>query len=374
MKRWIVGIVAVLVLAGIGNALGAVQYSMTVLGTLPGVSDSYALGTNESGQVVGFAWDISSGYRHGFLYSNGKMTDLGTLGGSQSYAYGINDSGQVVGGADSPTSSGYEHAFLYSNGTMADLGTFGGVVSCANGINASGQVAGYATTSSGNEHAFLYSNGKMTDLGTLPGGSNSIANGINDNGQVVGSSDTSSSEHAFLYSNWTMADLGTLGGVVSIANGINASGQVVGYATTSSGEMHAFLYSNGTMADLGMLPVPGVTGQTGESIANGINASGQVVGFSSGFADGNGEHAFLYSNGTMTDLNDLIDPASNPGWIIADARAINDSGQIVGYAVNGMEEQAYLLTPVPEPTALTIWSLLGAFAIAMGWWRRRKAA
>ncbi len=52
------------------------------------------------------------------------MTDLGTLGGSDSYAYGINDSGQIVGG--SYTSSGDYHAFLYANGAMADLGTLGG--------------------------------------------------------------------------------------------------------------------------------------------------------------------------------------------------------------------------------------------------------
>ncbi len=29
---------------------------------------------------------------------------------------------------------------------------------------------------------------------------------------------------------------------------------------------------------------------------------------------------------------------------------------------------------VPEPTALIVWSLLGSLGIALGWWRRRKAA
>ena len=28
---------------------------------------------------------------------------------------------------------------------------------------------------------------------------------------------------------------------------------------------------------------------------------------------------------------------------------------------------------IPEPTTLIIWSLLGTLAIAVGWWRRRKA-
>ena len=51
-----------------------------------------------------------------------------------------------------------------------------------------------------------------------------------------------------------MTDLGTLRRLGSSANGINASGQVVGDADTSSGDNHAFLYSNGTMTDLGTLP------------------------------------------------------------------------------------------------------------------------
>ena len=87
------------------------------------------------------------------------VTDLGTLGGPGSFACGINDSGQVAG--YSFTSSGYiSHAFLYSNGTMADLGTLGGSASgwtleYANAINDSGQIVGDGTNASGNTDAFL---------------------------------------------------------------------------------------------------------------------------------------------------------------------------------------------------------------------------
>ena len=78
----------------------------------------------------------ASGQSDAFLYSDGKMTDLGTLpGGYSSCAYGINDSGQIVGEAE--TSSGQYHiaAFLDSDGTMTDLGTPQWENSYAYGVN-----------------------------------------------------------------------------------------------------------------------------------------------------------------------------------------------------------------------------------------------
>ena len=117
------------------------------------------------------------------------ITDLGTLGGSFSFAFGINASAQVVG--YSYTTSGAYHAFLYSNGTMQDLGTLGGYSSSfALGINASGQVVGESTTGNTVFHAFLYSSGSMIDLNSLiapsSGWTLENAEAVNDNGQIVG--------------------------------------------------------------------------------------------------------------------------------------------------------------------------------------------
>ena len=126
------------------GAWGGVQYTVTDLGTLSGGSLSAASGINAIGQVVGASY-TSSGLYHAFLYSNGAMTDLGTLGGTWSGVGDINASGQVVGGA--VTNGGDYHAFLYSNATMADLNTLasnlgGWTLNGAGGINASGQVCG----------------------------------------------------------------------------------------------------------------------------------------------------------------------------------------------------------------------------------------
>src|SRR5205085_544872 len=112
-----------------------------------------------------------------FLYSQGALKDLGTLGGTHSQAEGINDSGQVVGYSTTTRGGGglggtTTHAFLSSNGNMTDLGTLGGNVSHATGIDDSGQIVGDSTISKKDNyttHAFLYSNGVMTDLNSLPG-------------------------------------------------------------------------------------------------------------------------------------------------------------------------------------------------------------
>ena len=68
------------------------------------------------------------------------------------------------------------HAFLWQNGTMTDLGTLGGtcpvplcVTVQAVTINRKGQVAGRSVTALGEEHAFFWEDGTMTDLGTLGG-------------------------------------------------------------------------------------------------------------------------------------------------------------------------------------------------------------
>ena len=339
----VVGVASLVSLLVAGKAWGAVQYTVTDLGT-PGATWSVATGINNVGQVVG--WDqTASSNDNVFLYSGGSMQNIGS-----GYGYAINDNGQAVGS----TAGG--STFLYSGSSMQYLGRGYGY-----GINNLGQVVGQ---DSDNNQAVLYSGGSMSYLGTL-GGDVSRATGINDNGQVVGWAQTVSGYYnAFLYSDGTMQGLGTLGGNASFAYAVNNSGQVVGLADIGSGHSNAFLYSGGTMKDLGTLD--GIV-QT-NSVAYGINDNGLIVGYTQTASDGNS--AFLYSGGVMEDLNSLI--PSNSGWTLEQANGINDSGQIVGYGLIGGYDHAFLLNPVPEPSTLT---LLGTAALGLlGWaWRRRRA-
>jgi probable HAF family extracellular repeat protein len=242
----------------------------------PDYSVSFGEAINNNGQVAGVATT-------GILYSGGSWTSLGDFAGGQGFgaAYGINDSGVVVGEAQ--INGSYPQAFSYSNGTLTNLGSLGGNYSTAYGINSSGVVVGSAYLSGNStSKAFEYSSGVMSSLGTL-GGSNSDAYGINNSGQVVGASQITgnSAYHAVLFSGGSKIDLGTLGGSNSYGYAINSSGEMTGMSqTTGNASTHAFVDINGTMYDLSNLMPNGVTGldqaQTPQ-VGNQINDWGQIA-------------------------------------------------------------------------------------------------
>ncbi len=304
------------------------RFEITELPSLPN-RQTVPKAINGPGDVAGMGQVDAAGTMHAFVYAGRALIDLGTLGGRNSSAGDLNDAGQVVGWSE--LIDGRVRAFVFENGFMQDLGTLGGIYSEATSINTAGVIVGTSDNAQGAERAFRYANGVMEDLGTL-GGEVSRAWAINSLGQIVGDSWTAiTEEHAFLYSNGAMEDIGTLGGSQAFASDINDIGQVVGISSTANAGLTGFIYERGVMAPLGAL-----AGQGSEPSA--INNHGQVVGYS----DARG---FLWDkvNG-IRDLNAMVGPT--PGWVIVDALAINDSGQIVcvGFDATNLD-YPLLLTP-----------------------------
>jgi len=335
------GMLAICLLLLASTISAQTRYAVKDLGALRAAGhSSTGLAINNFGQVAGISTVDDIGiFQHGFLYSDGKMTEIGPSTGDDNFdhpyttifANGINDLGQVVGASflydPNGTCCNRTIAFLYRNGKFTDLGSLGGTFGSAMAVNDLGQVTGqYSIAGDSASHAFLYSGGKMRDLGTLPGFANSIGMGINILGQVVGyayTGDPFDGMRAFLYSNGKMKDLGVLPGFTnSKAYAINNLGQITGGSfsnfdpdTGQSG--HVFLYSSGKMRDLGAF-------MDAESFGTSINDLGEIVGVGAG--------SFLYTPRTgMIDLNSLL-PTDSVFAYINSAYAINDAGQITGNA------------------------------------------
>jgi probable HAF family extracellular repeat protein len=218
------------------------------LGAVPGGTGSLATAVNSDGQVVGFSdngvsdpFSMVGGFAtqtRGFLWQKGVMKDLGTLGGSDSLASNLNERGQIAGISytDSNASTNCfwaltTHPFFWENGKMTDVGSLGGTCGAVNWMNNLGQVVGFSNVAGDqSNHAFIWDKEHgLKDLGTLPGGSFSGANWINDAGEIAGASDVSNGGHAVLWKNGAMIDLGLLpGDCNSEALAINSQGQIVG--------------------------------------------------------------------------------------------------------------------------------------------------
>jgi probable HAF family extracellular repeat protein len=146
-----------------------------------------------------------------------------------------------------------------------------------------------------------------------------------------------------------MHDLGTLGGanVLSIGNSINGAGQITGESQISviqpNASSRALLYDGAVMRSLGTLG--------GDFSAGlGINDAGAIVGYST-TAGNAAEHAILYRNATMVDLNNLI-PAGSVTLLYA--TGINGKGQIAAFGHDSStgKDGAYLLTPIAGPPVI----------------------
>jgi probable HAF family extracellular repeat protein len=108
-----------------------------------------ATAVNDRGQVAGYTFGPGT---RSFLWSDGRMVDLGILSGATFVqAYGVNDRAEVVGYTD-------YHAFLWRHGVMTALPRLAGGSTSATDINNRGLIVGTsATTAEGyNPHAVLW--------------------------------------------------------------------------------------------------------------------------------------------------------------------------------------------------------------------------
>jgi probable HAF family extracellular repeat protein len=353
------------------------QYIVTDLGTLPGGNFSQPFFVNGYGLVSGSS-SLADGSQHATLWLDGLMSDIGApgLGGRNSIAFGDNERFQSAGEAETstPDPTGEDFcgfgthltclAFLWQDGKMVQLPTLGGNNGAANAISNRGKVAGFAENSTPDPGCpapqllqfkpVVWEKGVIHRLTTFGGDPDGVVYNINDSGKVVGASGTCTTfnpnflnsllaVHALLWENGKATDLGNLGGQTGQAGGnaaysVNNRGEVVGGSDLSGDTtFHAFLWTRKTgIQDLGTL--------SGDLASNGIsiNDDGSVVGVS---LDANfNPRAFLWRKGVMTDLNTLA--ADDSPLYLLTGCSINSRGQITGLGLTSAGEiHTYLATP-----------------------------
>jgi len=283
-----------------------------------------------TGGVCDVFGDLCAGSQYelrGFVWRDGVMRPLPTLGGNNAAAFGVaNSQGEVVGTAETALQDpncvstqvlDYKPVVWapdrQGNYGIRELPEWpGDRIGAGLGINVWGQVVGGSGPCGPpgggigvTNNALLWQHGTTINLGSLGGKCNNLATAINDRGQVAGLSDVSGNDCRKVRTN--------NGGAAWMYNGSTA--------------YHAFLWQNGVMTDLGTLP--GDMPPDTFSYPEAINDAGQVVGQScntSGTC-----RAFLWQNGAMTDLNAVTDLNTPDGpFDLANAWGINDQGDIVG--------------------------------------------
>lgn len=295
---------------------------------------AYAI--NDSGLAVGY-----DSYGHtGFLYDQGVVTRYDELiDPASNRAWDINSSGAIVGIA-LDNHLNVEKTYIWDGHSASyDIPLI-----YATAINDNGLVAGKGAFNTRAEAA-IYDGALVHPL--APGiGEHSDAVGINNLGEAVGRiAYGHTGDDAFVWSGNNLTILPKASADKAYAADINDHSVVVGWVQRFNQDRAAY-WINGVLNYL--------HDDSYSAIANAINNQGQVVG--------GGNFAMLWDGDDSVRLQDLIPEDS--GWDrLYVANDINEYGQIVGMGEINGQPRAFLLNPVPEPTALALLSISAPWLI-----------
>lgn len=308
-------------------------------------AESFALGINDRGYVVGYSSSADNGsgtMNTAMLWdrSGNPMALLPLAGDHESIAVAINNAGQIVGNSrDSSGACPRDTAVMWLlDGTVRALPPLSdGVQSVANGIGEQGMVAGTSKgprfdpdgdCSSAFTPVFWGPEGTPTALSPLEGFPEGYATTVTSTGAVVGGSANTTTGFDFQVTVWRPRQYkarllqGPDGSFLNIASGANANGMVVGDSFDFTFAQRGVVWDIDGNPSL-RPPLHKGTASTGRA----VNGHGLVAGSSIG--DGLRTAVIWNRHGKPRGLRPL------PGDSQSEGTAINRSGQVAGRSFGG---------------------------------------
>ncbi|GEM_PF-6387534 len=331
---------AICSLAGLATpvmAQGDAHYRVVPLPLPNGAVAMSGVGLNNSNEVSGGV-NINRQVRP-YHYADGQLMILDEVEGIQTTAMAINDNGHITGWM-------YEWGVIWPQAYLWDGSANHWLIdpddsyTYAQGLNDRDQVVGFYYPPGGhpNGNAFVVNDGSYYDLGS------GQATDISENGIIVGQTNRYNGDTAVWTpdgnSGWTLTVLDA-----KLGRAINRSGTMfVGAGPFVSYFDTPVLWTdhNGqwTRTDIGSWD-PSIE----TALPNDINDLGQVVGEYQSFE--NEDRGWIYENGQVTWLNDLLAPAYS-SWKVVRAQRINESGVILADAIEEPNRVSQPVLLIPE--------------------------
>lgn len=271
----------------------------------------------------------------------------------------LNNSGDIAGEVLHFNGSYNEpHAYFYHDGVAGLIPKFtGGTHSNISDLNNNGVAVGFSngwyTRSFNTGEGLIYNTHThvLTGMGTLGSGKSSVARGINDNGWVVGSSNYSSlsfNSRAVLYDPNTqdLIDLGTFGGDDRSQAVVINNSNLIGATSRGDKGTRLFVYDYddvGPATDVDAMVATLLGAEPTDTSAVAINESGQVLGYAyfRDEVDVNNSifRSFIYDR--ETNQVQMLDTAA--ATFIANG--INEEGTVIGSRWDGSANHALIYHP-----------------------------
>ena len=194
---------------------------------------------NAQGVSVGY-YENSSGHYHGIVVSGSNVVTVNYPNASDTFPLGINYWGTIVGYYLLPGSIN-THGFEFKNGQFISIKFPNSVDTIVESINDSSVMVGSEWPGSGVYEGFVLKNGTFVTVKDPKASGATFPTDINNVGTIVGDYISGVNPHSFMYISGVFKDIAVPNATQAKTNGVNGSNYVTGEAIASNGSSSGFI-------------------------------------------------------------------------------------------------------------------------------------